>query len=139
MSDPASWDNAFRRITAGEPVQDVLEERDWAARDQFRQTLMDMGDRGRDALATYDAAMRDLDLGITTARATWDALSPPQRRALREAAEGRQPVARIATLRNLERRGLIAWDGGAFDPEAKTVITERATFVLKHARENANG
>jgi hypothetical protein len=36
------------------------------------------------------------------------------------------------TLRNLCARNLMAWDGGAFDPEAVAVITENGRFVYQH-------
>jgi hypothetical protein len=136
--DPASWDHAVRRIANGEPLEDVLEQRAWAARDRFRQELIGMGDRGISVLAEYDARMRENDLGISSARAAWHALSVTQKWALRECAAGRQPVARIATLRNLERRDLVSWDGGAFSPESKVVITERGRFVLAQT-ERADG
>lgn len=84
----------------------------------------------------------------------WHSISPAQRRALQYAAanEGRlersflskryicrDPLSpdsetpiRVRTIRNLCARDLLAWDGGAFDPEAAAVITERGLFVLKH-------
>lgn len=85
---------------------------------------------------------------------TWGALSQPQRRVVllltsrpgrlvRSAgtrhfydfhgephAESR--IAGLLTVRNLERRELLAWDGGAFDPERRAVVTEPAHFVVKH-------
>ena len=32
------------------------------------------------------------------------------------------------------RRLLDHWDGGAFDPERKAVLTERGKFVLRHGQ-----
>lgn len=102
-------------------------------RESFRAFLVDMGPRGIAALKDYDRAMRDLDSGVSHARDIWHSISPAQRRALVEAAEGKQPKVRtIATLRNLADRDLLAWDGGAFTPEARVVITERGLFVLRH-------
>lgn len=43
-------------------------------------------------------------------------------------------VARLATVRNLAARGLVDWDGGAFDPERRAVISELGRFVLAKGR-----
>ena len=133
--DPIQWDDVVRRIAGGEPVADVLDEKFAADRAAFRAHLADMGAPGANALRRYDADMQDLDTGITGARAAWHSISPAQRRALIESGEGKPPAARmISTLRNLASRDLIAWDGVAFAPESKTVITERGQFVLAHGR-----
>lgn len=145
----------------GEPVQDVLDEKSVADRERFRSFLADLGPRGADALRGYDAAMRDHDSGVSGARMCWHSISPAQRRALLFLAPGRALVrcgwtphfydavcatgawpglstiakaARLDTVRNLAARGLVRWDGGAFDPEARAVVTERAVFVLEHGR-----
>ena len=98
----------------------------------------------------YLAKMREIDNGISGARGCWAAMTATQRRALTEAnihggrldrdgkgyrhASRNQPYRPIyaASVRNLCRRDLMAWDGGAFDPEASAVVTERGRFVLKH-------
>lgn len=100
--------------------------------------------------------MRDLDLGLTGARAVWHSISPAQRHALSYIAghggrlerhgKAYQPVTgeaprrsiRILTLRPLAERNLIAWDGGAFDPEQAVVLTERGRFVLKHGERGTD-
>ena len=53
-------------------------------------------------------------------------------------AEGErmERVAGVKTIRNLADRGLLAWDGGAFDPEAAAIPTERGRFVAKHGPAN---
>lgn len=38
-------------------------------------------------------------------------------------------VAHLRTVRALAARGLIDWDGGAFDPEAAAVLSDRGRFV----------
>ena len=39
------------------------------------------------------------------------------------------------TVRALAAHELLAWDGGALDPERKAVVTERGRFVFAHGRE----
>lgn len=89
--------------------------------------------------------------GIAQARNTWHSISDAQRHALTFASrcragrvirrrgwymemEGARPHRKIGvrTMRNLCARELMSWDGGAFDPEAAAVITERGLFVLEH-------
>lgn len=149
MASTMSWDEAIRRIRDGEPVADVLDEK--LARDElsFRDW---MAKECPDQLASYDARMRDIKLGITGARNAWHSISPAQRRALTEAAayggrlerigkeyrhkDRHQPYRPIyvATVRAVCAHEFMAWDGGAFDPEGAAVVTERGHFVLKHGR-----
>jgi hypothetical protein len=148
-----SWDRALARIAAGEPALDVLEGQAIVDREGFRAFLADMGPRGVAALAGYDKAIRDIDLGISGARGTWRALSISQRRVLWEierrgprlervgkeyrAIQGRhQPYVpiHVRSIRPLCQRELLAWDGGAFDPEAAVVLTERGQFIIKHGQ-----
>lgn len=111
-------------------------------------------EKGRpDLVADLDAKMRLIANGVDGAQRTWHSISDAQRRALTHAAAvgGRlvrsdlrpryigvpllpipeKPI-RVKTVRNLCARELLAWDGGAFDPEKAAVITERGLFVLKH-------
>jgi hypothetical protein len=156
MTGP-TWEQSLARITAGEPVEDVLDEQHAADRAHLRSVLADMGKRGIEAMAQYDEAMRNLDLGITRARMLWHSISEAQRRAVvilcesggravrRDDGPGiisgiytlpdsRTPLCRVSTLRMLCRHDLLAWDGGAFDPEAAAVLTERGTFTMRHGR-----
>ena len=147
------WPEAIRRIRAGEPTQDIIEEMMEAERQDFRVWLEK--EAGPEALARHDARLRDLDLGITGARGTWHALSAAQRRVLELMMDGRtlvrapasrtrygmigmphaiRDVCGLPTVRNLAARELLAWDGGAFDPEARAVLTERGRFVFRHGR-----
>ena len=130
---------------------------------RFRAVLADCGSRGGDALRDYDARMRDVESGVAGARGTWQALSPAQRRTLLFLAAGRVLVrsvrirggyydavgagggvssiakaARVDTVRNLARRELVAWDGSAFDPEARAVLNERGRFVIQHGQKEAS-
>lgn len=107
-----------------------------------------------EAIARYDERMRLERLGIAGARRAWHSISPAQRRTLAYLGErpgyllrnssqrtfydyrgephAEDKIARVATVRNLADRELLSWDGGAFDPERKVVLTERGRFVLKH-------
>jgi hypothetical protein len=133
----------------GEPVADVMDEKLAVEREEFRSFLADQGPRGVEALANYDRAMRDVDTGHAGARNAWHSITPAQRRVLVTAAardgrvqregkeyrhaQGHHQLYRpfyVATLRPLCERGLMAWDGGAFDPEAAAVLTERGRFVV---------
>jgi hypothetical protein len=149
-----SWDEALDRISKGEPVEDVLDEKSALEEQDFRAYLAGMGERGIDALRRYDARMRNLNTGITGARSAWHSISQVQRTvllAVLKARPGRivrrsvKPsiytldgqaalLCRIATLRNLCERNLLAWDGGAFDPEMAAVVTERGAFVAAHGQ-----
>ena len=148
------WIEVARRIGAGEDVEAVLDEFHAAQREQFRSFLADEGPKGVAALAKFDQQMRDLDSGVDGARRTWQSLSPAQRDAVclmvrdgtrlqRNGETGFYTYVghpggfaikgpRIATVRNLAARDLVAWDGGAFDPEAVAVLTERGRFVHQH-------
>ena len=114
-----------------------------------------------DLAADYDKNMRNLDLGITTAQNCWHSISGAQRRVLIALGEGRvlkkcrwsrsrydacgigyaadaiENICAVATVRNLASRELLAWEGGAFEPEAKVVLTERGRFVLKHGAQHS--
>jgi hypothetical protein len=144
-----SWDETMRRIAAGEDVQAVLDEKSERESTEFAEWMRTK--QGRPDLADkYLARVREIETGVYGARACWHALSLAQRRILIEANQhgGRldrvgkeyrhkarnqpyKPVY-VATVRNLCERDLMAWDGGAFDPEAAAIVTERGRFVLKH-------
>lgn len=121
-------------------------------RERVRAMILQNG--GKDALADFDRQMRDLDLGVTGARAKWHSLSDKQRRTMQALRVGaalvRIPnttgycvnsighlgkVCSLPTARALSRHELIAPDGGAFDPESRFVLTERGRFVFAHGRE----
>lgn len=145
-----SWDDALRRIGNGEPAQDVIEAKMAADNEDFRAYLLTMPGGGADALAQYDARIRDVDLGITGARNTWHSISGRQRMVLAAACvtpTGRivrlsvkpsvcvldgttRLLCRIPTVRKLCAHELMAWDGGTFEPEAAAVVTERGRFVV---------
>lgn len=116
---------------------------------RLRQILIDAG--RIDILADYDRQMRDLRLGLSTARNVWHSISARQREALQALGTGATIERRqsryyrasvhgellpgtylLATMRALCAHNLAHVDGGATDPEARFVITERGSFVLKH-------
>lgn len=147
------WAEALRRIADGEDEQAVLEEKIKADNEDFVEY---MRREGRPDLAErYQERIKSINSGVYGAKACWSALSEAQRCALGVAASlgslarrGKEygfagskrtwphPI-RVATIRNLCARDLMAWDGGAFDPEAVAVITERGRFVLKHGLQHA--
>ena len=141
-----SWDDAIRRIASGEDAEAVLDEKLAAETSDFVNYLRSIG--RPDLAESHLARVREIDSGVYGARNTWHSISVAQRQALAEAAEhggrldrvgkeyrhkGARPDRPIyvATVRNLCSRALMAWDGGAFDPEAAAVITERGVFILK--------
>lgn len=104
-----------------------------------------------DILAEYDATMRDIELGIYGARATWAALSEVQRdvlRSLRDNGGYIWPDPRISsrcyhshsngmgvryrdlTIRNLSRRNLLDWEAADTPAGVRAVLSERARFML---------
>lgn len=164
MPDDARWAEIARRWRAGEPIAHLMDEEQRAAEEAFRGFLADKGPAGVEALRRYDARVRDVETGVYGARMAWHSSSPAQRRALLFLAPGRVLVrcawspnfydavrvmgdwpgvstiakaARLDTVRNLASRELVSWEGGAFNPEARAAITERAVFVLKHGRNAA--
>lgn len=149
-----NWNEVYRRVAAGEPVEDVLDEKSATDRAEFRTHLAEIG--GPDVLAQYDMLMRDIDLGISTARSVWHSISGLQRDVLRSAAEANGRIVRrsflpsvysldgspcflcrVATVRKLCAHNLFAWDGGIPDPEQAAVVTERGRFVLKVAQDDS--
>jgi hypothetical protein len=108
-----------------------------------------------DALAKFDRNMRDIALGITSARNCWHSLSSAQRRVLQLVCESPRRLVRspgtmhfydalgepyaisrasgLKTVRTLADRELLEWNGGAFDPERIAVLTERGRFVFRIA------
>lgn len=135
-------------VRSAEEILHALEAETRVREERFRETLLAEG--GPEALAYYDAKMKEIALGITTARNCWHSISLVQRFALQEAAKygGRfdrvgkeyrhsrrnqsyRPIY-LRTVKGLCAHELMAWDGGVPDPEAAAVITERGLFVLKH-------
>ena len=128
-----------------------IERQSRAKTEGVRQMLRAEG--RHDLVEKLDSTLRDIETGVYGARGTWHALSEPQRRLLRLAATHkrlrRSPASRtryyacggpgdaegnvggLATVRNLISRELLVCDGGAFDPEAAVVISERGRFVLR--------
>lgn len=116
-------------------------------------------EEGRPDLADeLDAKLRDIRLGLDSARSAWHSISPAQRRALELLGEasalaragcgyvttGRPDgyaikAGRLATMRALCAHELIACDGTVTDPECRFVLTERGRFVLKHGRAALQG
>ena len=132
---------------------EILQEIERQSRATIERVRQMCRDEGREDLVTeLDANLKEVATGRTGARGTWHALSEPQRRMLRVAAAHRRlrrspgsrsrydacgglgdaegNVGGIATVRNLIARELLTCDGGAFDPEAAVVISERGRFVL---------
>lgn len=135
--------------------EDVLQWADRMAREQRARVRQLIVDAGRpDVLADFDRDMRNLDLGITMARSCWHSISVAQQRVLQAMGEGRyllrsmktvtrydavgrgaiMDICRLSTARALCAHELIHVNGGATDPEAEFIITERGSFVLKHGQ-----
>lgn len=96
--------------------------------------------------------------GVMGVRNCWHSLSPARRRVCLFLAPGRVLVrsarvagyydaagiapgldtiaraARLDTVRALARHGLVAWDGGATEPEARAVASERLRFVVEYGQ-----
>jgi hypothetical protein len=104
-------------------------EREWKERNErFRQFVLAQG--RPDILKQYDAQMRDIALGVSSARGIWHALSDRQRGVLHVLASGiSYPKAREATWENLIRRRLVEFHNGVGK------ITEHGRFVLKHGQQ----
>lgn len=137
--------------------EEVLHRLEAESRQQTERVRSMLQEEGRpDLVEDLDRRLREIRLGITGARGTWNALTEPQRKVLLILLEGNrrlvrqrhskhfydvigepEAVGRVAglpTIRNLIARELLAPDGGAFDPEAAAVLTERARFVVEHGR-----
>lgn len=133
------------------PVIQELDAKFARQREDVRQMLRDSG--RDDLVADFDRKMREIDTGIYGARCTWESISDAQRRVLMAMAKdggalwqsmmnpnayhmriapGEAKRVGRATVRALAARELLAWDGGAFTPEAKAIITERGLFVVRH-------
>ena len=133
----------------------AIEHRDRQRTEAIKRMLINKG--RRDLADELDAKLKDVRTGVAGAQSTWHSISPAQRRVLTTLATGRwlirehgslswyeahgEPeamarVCRLPTARNLIARELLACEGGAFDPERKLVLTERARFVLRHGPVN---
>lgn len=141
-----------RSLVTEEEVLQAIDRDEMATRARVRAILV--GEGRADAADELDAKYRDINLGTYGARVTWNALSLAQRRTLILTEEGgglermdnssryacanerRFPVCSLPTARNLSARELITVDGGALDPEARFIITERGRFVLKHGPQD---
>lgn len=140
----------MKHLADQERLLQELDEQSRASRERVRQMAIEAG--RPDILAQFDIDSRNIDLGLTSARSCWHSISPAQARALAIVGTGRtlhrtryqdtfydahgEPHAiskacRLSTARALCAHELLAPDGGALDPEAKFVITERGSFVLR--------
>ncbi|ACI92693.1 hypothetical protein OCAR_5562 [Afipia carboxidovorans OM5] len=138
-----------------DPILQEIERQAQARNARVRQLLVESG--RDDVLAEFDLAMREIANGVMGARATWHSLSSVQRfvlrtmaggrylsRAIRSKAQydaiGRAPVVlnicKLSTARKLCAHGLIHVNGGATDPEAAFLVTERGRFVWRHGEAN---
>jgi hypothetical protein len=133
------------------PILHRLEAEEAEQHERIRQMIRE--ESGEAELARFDAKMRDVRSGVAHARMLWHSISDAQRRVLSDMERTRGhlwqnpnnphayflrlemgAVCRIGrpTVRALAARELLAWEGGAFTPEAKAVITERGLFLVKH-------
>lgn len=136
-----------------DPLLQEFEAAWLAKREGVRQLLYENG--RPDLVAELDAKMKRIENGIDGAERAWHSISETQRLALEFAATVGGRLVRSTlrprryvcgpdyltappkpiytkTVRNICSRELMAWDGGAFEPEGAAVITERGLFVLKH-------
>jgi len=103
-----------------------------------------------DLLEHFDQQLVEIRLGVTSAKATWAALSEIQRHVMETMATGRWLVRHNAsghffdaqgephaiprlcgadTVRSIMSRDLIGWESGQ-----KIILTEHGRFVLMHGR-----
>ena len=142
----------MKRIADEERIIQQIDRESREQRERMRALIAESGNSV--ALSLYNIDMREIDLGLKSARSCWASISPAQARALAIAGTGavlwrKQAyplqyttfngplgvvlrVCSLATARALCAHELLAPDGGAFDPESKFVITERGSFVLHH-------
>lgn len=137
-----------KRLTEADVLR-MVEEESAAGQRRVRALLYEQG--RPDLVQMLDAKLREIHLGLDRAKSIWHSISIAQRRTLVLMGEGRHlvrksrsrtyynaiggpedimEVARLPTVRNLAARNLVAWDGGALDPEARVVLTEHGRFVL---------
>lgn len=131
-------------------IMQALERQGEKQMDRLRRELQHAG--RQDLVDELNTKLREIGLGITTAQASWDALSGIQRFALKTLSErwylarsiyyspfydayGPPDVIRRVcgwpTLRCLLNRKLCELDGEGQDPERKVIINERGSFVFK--------
>ena len=142
----------MKRIADEERIIQQIDRESQEQRKRVRDLISESG--RTDVLSQYNIDMREIDLGLKSARSCWATISPAQARALAIAGTGavlwrkqayplqytalNGPLGvvlracSLATARALCAHELLAPDGGAFDPESKFVITERGSFVLRH-------
>lgn len=141
-----------RMMTDYDPLLQQLDRESLARSARVRQLLIDGGNTA--VLAEYDQAMRDIALGLSSARGCWHALSAPQRAVLVHLATyGGRLVLRAGgtgygaqrkllelgrvgkpTVRNLIARNLLDLDGGPIDPESSVLLSERGSFVVRRGQ-----
>lgn len=135
----------------------VLDAEAELGRIRTRQVILESGhpDAAR-IVADFDQNCRDLDNGTMGARNAWNSISSAQKRVLTDMHFRRfalvarigntaiydavsdcvliYDICRIKTVRALAARDLLDWDGGAFTPEARAILSDRARFVIAHGR-----
>jgi hypothetical protein len=133
---------------------EILQRIERDSHERLERTRALLIEQGRPDLAEeLDRRIRDIRMGLDGARNCWHSISSRQRYVLGMMARGysiqraiRKPtlydahgrarvvlsVCRIKTMRALCAHELAHVDGGATDPEAKFVITERGRFVYRH-------
>lgn len=123
-----------------------LDREDKRRQETLRVMLIEAG--RQDLADDLDRKLRDIRLGLDSARATWNVLSFAQRTVMLHLERGgwldMPPHSRTRfyafgpaigdicgapTVRNLMWRELVGWEAGR-----KVVLTERGMFVLKHGR-----
>lgn len=144
-------------IRAGMSADEILHQMEAESRAGVERVRAMLREEGReDILQDFDRNLRENALGITKARSSWDALTQPQRTALRlarthaklrrstvsrtrydaiggPAQDEARGVCGLPTLRALCKRELLHPHGPALDVEANFVITEHGRFVLRIA------
>lgn len=132
---------------------EIIQRIERQMREQIERTRRFLMSQGHpDLVADLDANLRDVRLGISSARGIWHVLSAPQRKALtfaadrdlvrlwgnrsvfgfRGAAGKAKEVCQFRTLVPLCARGLITADN--IIPPRKMQITEHGRFVLAKGR-----
>lgn len=132
-------------------TEDPIQKIDRWLEARHQRTRAFLAERDPQALAEYDAQMKDIRSGVDGARRVWHSIRAHQRLILQALATNGGQLLRVpgtkrytlerggmnatillATVRSMANRELLDWDGGSTDPEAAAVLSQRGHFVAVH-------